>query len=148
MYGYANCQGILKLHKIVITVFNSLTPVKTFIVDIIIVINIVIKNIKKLYLNQGDDKNFGGTLFLESFNLLSKSSKSSPLPQNLLQKSFPPPKIEIKIGIQNSISPNQAKGYYEFDIDSIKIFKPIKKDVHSTEELMEKVREIIRKKSY
>lgn len=66
----------------------------------------------------------------------------------------------------------EYKGYYEFDIDSIKIFKPIKKeelieelkldkdfkfgqasqkiksDIYSTEELIEKVREIIRKKSY
>lgn len=65
--------------------FKSLTPLKTKTVLSMTLENIVIKNIKKLYLNNLVVKKLGVGLNFDNFFLSPKIEKSCPLPQKVLQ---------------------------------------------------------------
>ena len=70
--------------------------------------NIVKKKVKKPYLKYLLFKNLGIGLFLDRLNLLPRKLNNCPLPQYILQYDFPPPSIEIIIGIKKHNSPSQA----------------------------------------
>lgn len=66
------------------------------------------KNVKKLYRNQGFRKKDGIVLFLDSFNFVPSNWNNCPRPQKRLQYVLFPVLIESIKGTQKQISPNHA----------------------------------------
>ncbi|MPN27214.1 hypothetical protein SDC9_174642 [bioreactor metagenome] len=106
---YTQFQGSLNDQSNVITSLKFDVPAKTIYVLKSIIINIVMKNVKKPYLKKLVFINFGMGLFLDNLYLFPSKFNNCPLPQYLLQYVLPPPFNEIISGIAKQINPIQAK---------------------------------------